>query len=251
MIDSVKKAFALGVKALKLFYVLAAVNIVINLINFLIIPAPVNVEMTLGRSFAVIGLTILSVLVGVFVYGGALAYVRELIKAGAADVASFVDNGKKYFLRLLAVSVVVLLAFLILGIVSSIIVGILPNVLRPLMIIIIAPAFIALTVLLIMSGYALVGSDLGVIESIKKAILVGKENFLKILGILAIMFLIGVAVMVTASLVSGILSFILRPISGLITAIIMAVANAVLTVLVSIAYMDFYLKNVSVESAQS
>ena len=243
MIDSVKKAFVLSVKALKLFYILAAVNIVANIINFLVIPAPVNVEMSIGRSFAVMGLTILFALVGLFVYGGALAYIKELIKVGAANLDSFVDNGKKYFVRLLAVSALIFLVTLVVGIALFILLGLLPQALKPLIILIMTLVFIALAVLLIMPAYALVANDLGIIESIKKGISVGKKNFLKILGILAIMILVVIGVMIAASLVSGILSFILRPISGLVAAIVMAIANAVLTVLVSIAYMDFYLKS--------
>jgi len=120
--------------------------------------------------------------------------------------------------------------------------GLLPAALKGLFIFLMVLFFIALAVLFVMPYYALIGSDLGVIEAIKKGLMTGKNNFLKILGILAIMILIGIAVMLVASLVSGILSFILSPISGLITAIIMAIANAILVILANIAYMDFYLK---------
>ena len=243
MIDSVKKAFVLSVKALKLFYILAAVNIVANIINLLVIPVPVNVELSVGRSFMVIGLTILFTSVGVFVYGGALTHIKELVKAGTANIGSFVDDGKKYFLRLLGVSALILLISLGAGIILFAILTLFPQALKPLMIFIIILAFIALAVLFIMPAYALVTNDLGVIEAIKKGILVGKKNFLKILGIAVIMILVAIAVMIAASLVSGILSFILRPLSGLIAAIVMAIANAVLAVLISIAYMDFYLKS--------
>lgn len=243
MLESIKKAFVLSVKALKLFYVIAAFGIIANVINLLIVPAPVNVEMTLGRSFLVIGITILFSLIGLFIACGALAYVKELVKAGSANLASFIDNGKKYFLRLLGITILIMLIFSILGILFFLIVGILPNALRPLMIIIMVVIFLALGVLLLMPSYALVGSELGVIESIKKGITVGKNNFLKILGILAIMFLVAIGVTAVASVITGILSLIVRPISGYVAAIIMAIANAVMAILVNVTFMDFYLKS--------
>lgn len=243
MIDSIKKAFVLSVKALKLFYVIAAFGVIANVINLLIIPTPADVEMSLGKSFSVIGLTILFSLIGLFIAGGALAYVKELIKVGSANLATFIDNGKKYFLQLLGITLLIMLLFLILGILLFLIIGILPNALRPLMRIIMVVIFLALGVLLLMPSYALVGSDLGVIESIKRGITVGKNNFLKILGILIIMFLVAIAMTAVASVITGILSLILRPISSYVTAAIMAIANAVMALLMNIAFMDFYLKS--------
>src|SRR3989338_6218812 len=119
MMDSVKKAFVLSVKALKLFYVLAAVNIVLNVINIAVIPAPVNAPMSTARSFGVIGITIFFTLISFFVYGGTLAHIKGLIKTGSGNLASFVDDGKKYFLRMLGASILILLIFLIVGIIFA------------------------------------------------------------------------------------------------------------------------------------
>lgn len=245
MIDSIKKAFALSAKALKLFYVVAAFGIVANIINLLVIPAPVAGEMSLGKSIMVIAFTILFSLLGLFVACGALAYVKDLIKAGSANIASFIDNGKKYFLRLLGVTILIMLVFLAVGAVLFLITGLLPAALRLVMTVIMMLAFLGLGVLLLMPAYALVAGDLGVVESVKKGIDVGRKNFLKILGILAIMLLIAVGVTVAASVITGILSLILRPVSSFVAAIVMAIANAVMAVLVNIAYMDFYLKSQS------
>lgn len=245
MIDSIKKAFALSVKALKLFYVVAGFGIVANVINLLIIPAPVGVEISLGKSILVIAFTILFSLLGLFVACGALAYVRDLIKAGSADIASFIDNGKLYFLRLLGVTILVMLAFLAVGAVLFFITGILPAALRLVMTVIMILALLCLGVLLLMPPYALVAADLGVVASLKKGIEAGRKNFLKVLGILAIMLLIAVGVTVAASVITGLLSLILRPASSFVAAVIMAIANAVMAILVNIAYMDFYLKSQS------
>lgn len=243
MLDSVKKAFVLSLKALKLFYLLAAVNIMINVINFFVIPTPAQAGLSLGKSLLIIALTILFSLVVIFITGGCLAYVKGLIKTGSANLSSFAGNARKYFLSFLAVLLIIMLAFLILGVILFMILGILPDTLKPLTTIIIVAAFIALAVLVLMSPYALVGSDLNVVKSISKGMLIGKKHFSKLLGIMAIMFLVAVVIMAVAGIISGIFSFILRPISGFIAAIIMAIANSAMAVLVNIAYMDYYLKN--------
>jgi len=242
MMESIKKAFMLSVKALKLFYVIAAFNIIANIINLLTVPAPTQ-EMTAAKSFFVIILTLVISLIAIFIACGSIAYIRDLIKTGSADLAAFVENGKKYFLRLLGVTVLVMLVFLVIGAVLVFIANLMPDVLRVIMTLLIVLAFIVAGILFVMPAYALVGSDLGVISSIKKGLEVGKKHFLKILGIAAILFLAAIVVTVVASFLTGVLSLILRPLSGYIAAIIMAVASGVIAILVNIAYMDYYLKS--------
>jgi hypothetical protein len=245
MMGSVKKAFTLSGKAMKLFFVLAAVNIVMNVINFLVIPPPAQTGMTLGKSLLVILLTVLFSLIAVFITAGALVHIKGLIKTGTAKLASFISDAVKYFARLLGVILIILLAFLIVGILFFTIRGVMPAALKPLTIAIMTLVFIVLAIFILMVPYALVGSDLSVIESIKKGILLGGKNFFKILAVMAIMFGIAVVVIVIAGIITGLLSFLLRPISGYITAIVMAIASSIMTILVNIVYMDFYLKNVN------
>jgi hypothetical protein len=240
MVESIKKAFTLSTKAVKLFYLAAAVNVISNVINLLVVPQPAGSEMSVGRSLSVLILTLLSFVIGVFIAGGIFARIKELIKTGALNLASFINDARKYFLQLLSVALIILLALLIVGALLAVILGIVPNVLR---IIIMVAVFVALAVFLIMIPYALVGSDLNITESIKKGILMGKKYFLQILVIMLIMFGIAVVVMIAASIITGILSFILRPLSNFITAIVMAIASAAIAVLGNIAYMDFYLKS--------
>ena len=250
MMDSVKKAFTLGQKALKLFYAVACFNVVANLINVLIIPAPVNNEMTMARSVLVIIITLLISLAAIFVTGGSVAYVKELIKTGATELAAFLENAKKYFLPLLAITLIIVVVFLIIGLIFTVITGLMPGVLKGLTAVLMIAVFVVLSVFLIMAPYIMISGDVGVADAIRGSVLFARNNFLKILGIMAIMFAIALVIMIVASLLTGILSFILRPLSRIITAVIMAVVNAIMAILVHIAYMDFYLKNAKVESAK-
>ncbi|MBN1871469.1 MAG: hypothetical protein JW800_02745 [Candidatus Omnitrophica bacterium] len=248
MIDSVKKAFTLGKKALKLFYVLACFNIMANLVNVMIIPAPVDAEMSLGRSMLVIIVTLLIAVAAVFITGGSIAYVRELVKTGATELTTFLENAKRYFLPLLAVSLIIIVLFLLIGIIFSVITGVMAGVLKAIVLLLMILAFIVLSVLFIMAPYMLIGRDVGVMDAIKGSLLFAKDNFLKILGIMAIMLGIALVVMIVASFFTGVLSFILKPLSRVITSIVMALVNAAMAILVNIAYMDFFLKNAEIES---
>lgn len=239
MLDSVKKAFMLGKKALKLFYVVAAVNIIANIVNLLIIPAPVEAEMSIGRSFLVMGITLLFLLIAIFITGGMLVYVKDLVKTGTASLTPFIDNSKKYFVRILLLALIVV-AILILGTLLNKILGFLPG---PVRIILMVLLLIALGILLIMVPYALVGSDLGLMDSVKRGIQAAAKNFLTILGLIIIMVGIYVVLLIAAAVIIALLSLILRPIANYITAVVLAIAMSVQAILVNIAYMDFYLKS--------
>jgi len=247
MIESIKKAFILSVKAVKLFYIVAAVNILANVVNLLVIPAPVEAEMSVGRSFLVLGIAILFLLIAIFITGGMLAYVKDLVKAGTANLAPFIDNSKKYFVRILCLGLI-LLAIFIIGILVNRILAFLPNALRVIVMILIS---VAVGIFLVMAPYALVANELRVVESLKKGISVARKNFAKILGLILIMLGIYIVLLIAASVIIAILSLILRPLSSYITAIVIAIAMAVQAVLVNIAYMDFYLKSAEIKSAES
>ena len=164
-------------------------------------------------------------------------------QAGAGNLAAFLDNAKKYFLKLLAVTVLIILVFAIIAIIFSVIIGILPQAVKPFLALLIVPVSIALAILFVMPSYALVASDLGIVESIKKGVTLGKDNFLKILGIFGIMILVLIGIMLVASVLSAVLSLLFRPAASYISAIIMAIANTAWMLLMNIAYMDFYLKS--------
>jgi len=245
MMDSVKKAFVLGVKALKLFYVILAAAVITNTLTFLIVPEPpVDVEMSIGRSFLIIGWFIfLLFFLGPFLAGGSLTYIKELIKTGSASLASFLDNAKKYFLRFLAVTALLFLIMLIVTIALNIIRGIAPEGLRALITVVNTIISISVNVLFVMCGIAVVGSDLGAVESIKKGILIGRKNFLKILGILLILALVLFILFLLVAVISAVVSLMLPALFNLMMAVVMAVVFAIWGFLSSIAYMDFYLKS--------
>lgn len=242
MFDSIGKAFVLSIKAVKIFCVIIVFNIVVNVVNLTIIPAPVNAEMDIKTSLTVIGVGLFFFLLVIFIQGGVIAYVKDLVKTGSASLGPFIGNCTKYFTRMAAI---VLLTVLIALGWSLLFFGILPILLpaikTPLLILGII-VLIGLMILLILPGYALVGSDLGAIAAMRKGVLLAATNFLKIVLILVILIITAIVVMFITSFITGLLSVALKQALNYLAAIAMAISSGIITLLADIAYMDFYLK---------
>jgi hypothetical protein len=242
MLDSIKKAFMLSVAAAKILLVIIVFNVIVNVINLMIIPAPVNAEMTIQKSLTVIGLGLLFFIVAIFIQGGVIGYIRDLVKSGSANLSPFISNSGKYFMRMLGVILITLLIAVGWGVIFL---GILPALvpaLKVVSIILGLVLLIGILILLIMPAYALVGSDLGAMASIRKGVSTATSNFLQIVGILVILVIISIALMFVASFITGLLSIVFKGAANYVAAVVMAISSGIVTLLADIAYMDFYLK---------
>lgn len=242
MFDSIGKAFVLSIKAVKIFCVIAALNLVVNIVNLMIIPMPVDAEINLQRSLIVIGAGFLFFLLAIFIQGGVIAYVRDIVKSGSASLASFMQNCVKYFARMLGMALITMLIVLGWSVLLFAVVPIFLPLLKTEIIILGIIALIGFMILLILPGYALIGSDLGVMASMRKGVSIAVNNFLKMTVILIVLIIVGIVVMFITSFIAGILSIALKQPVNYVTAIVMAISTAIITILVDIAYMDFYLK---------
>jgi len=240
--DSIRKAFVLSLKAATIFCVITVFNIIVNVINLMVIPAPVNAEMDIKKSLAVIGIGLLFFLLAIFIQGGVIAYIKELVKSGSASLASFISNGSKYFLRMLGIVIITIVIALGWGVLFFGILSALLPALKVALLILGLIFLIGIMILLILPAYALVGSDLGVMASMRKGVSVTAANFLKVVGILVILIIVGIVVMFIASFITGLLAIPFKQVGGYVAAIVMAISSAVVTLLADIAYMDFYLK---------
>ncbi|MBU4377187.1 MAG: hypothetical protein KKD29_06935 [Candidatus Omnitrophica bacterium] len=242
MFDSIGKAFVLSLKAVKIFCVIIVLNLAMNVVNLMIIPAPVDAEMNLQKSLAVIGMGLLFFLLAVFVQGGVIAYVRDLVKSGSASLAPFIANCAKYFVRMLGIALLTMLIVLGWGVLLFAILPVFLPALKAVSLILGIIVLIGLMILLILPGYVLVGSDLSVMGALKKGASVAANNFLKMLVILIVLIIVSIVVMFLASFLTGLLSIVLKQLVSYVAAIAMAISSAVITILANIAYMDFYLK---------
>lgn len=243
MMDSIKKAFVLSVTAIKVFTVMVVFNIIVNIINLMVIPAPGHAEMDIKKSFTVLGIGLLFFLAAVFMQGGIIAYIRDLVKTGSANLSSFIGNCGKYFLRMLGMVLITVLIVLGWGILFFGALPLMVPALKTLFVILGLIFVIGMVILLILPAYALVGSELGAIAAIRKGVSIAISNFMQTLGILAVLMLVTIVVMLLAFFITGILAIPLKQqAGGYIAAVALAVSSAIATLLTDIAYMDFYLK---------
>ena len=242
MMDSVKRAFMLSAAAVKIFLIIAIFNIIINVINLMIIPAPVNVEMNLQKSLTVVGAGLVFFLIAIFMQGGIIGCIKELVKTGSMNLASFIGNSGKYFLRMLGVVLITILILLGWGLLFFGLLAAMLPALKTALLILGLFFIIVMLILLILPAYALVGSDLGAMAAIRKGVSVTVSNLLQVIGILVILILIGIVVMFIASFIIGLLSIPLKQSGSYVAAVVMAISSAIVTLLADIAYMDLYLK---------
>lgn len=242
MMDSIKKAFMLSAAAAKVLIVIAVFNIIVNVINLIAIPAPVNAGMSVQKSLTVLGMWLLFFLTAVFMQGGIIAYIRDLVKVGSANLASFMNNCSKYFLRMLGLALIAVLIVLGWGVLFFGALPLMVPALKTLFVILGLAFTMGVIILLILPAYALVGSELGAVAAIRKGVSVTVSNFLQVLGILLILILVAIVIIFFAVFATGFLAVPLKQAGGYITAVVMAASSAIITLLADIAYMDFYLK---------
>ena len=208
--QSIAKGFSLSGKLLNVVLIFFALNFIMGLAML-----PFSGADSAGNpQTAAIGfiMSIISVLIFVFLQGGALGVIRDLIKNNSLKIADFVNYGKKYYLKILglfgAILVVAVIAMIILALLAG---GILAVANTPFMralltaIVIIISLFAV--VLLIFPIYIIVLEDRGPIESIKLGLKASMENFWRVLGLflllLVVSFILAFLVLMLAGLVSG------------------------------------------------
>ena len=103
--ESVKKGFAVSKKSMGLVFALFIFGFIWNLVSIFFGPAPEATEPAVNPVLIIAGALFL--LLTIFVQAGSLGYVREKLKKGSAGAADFMSAGKKYYLRLLVIGLIV------------------------------------------------------------------------------------------------------------------------------------------------
>lgn len=243
ILEAVKKGFEIAGKSRNLVLVMFAFAFIWNLINI-----PFNTQLqepNVGLSVSVIVLSIIFIALSIFMQSGSLGFVHEVIKAGQSNLTHFKNCGKKFYLRILGVSVIVGLFIVILSILATLAIligGETPNAISIVLAVIIAAFGIYGVILVFLAPYIVVADDARVVDSLKASIGVVKSNFLKVVGIGVIMILIGFAVGLVLGLVFGLLGALLQGVAGqVVFGFLGSLVNAYLGVVVTAAFMSYYL----------
>jgi hypothetical protein len=246
--ESVSKGFAVTKKSMSLILLLFVFGFIFNLLNLFLVPpapAPVAGAAAQAPSPALIAIAATFILLTIYFQAGSMAFIRDLLKTGSANLGNFKAGGGKYYLRLfvlgLAVSLIVGV-FVLLAALSVALLQKLPFVSVPLAILF-AALGIYFVLLLFLAPYVAVVDDKGARASIKLSMKLVKKNILTLLGISVIMILIGFGLgLILGAILAGV-SIVIKVVvvSHVIFAFLSSLVNAFLGVFVTGAIMTFYL----------
>jgi len=192
-------------------------------------------------------LSLISVLVFVFLQGGALGVIRDMLKSNSFSLSNFVANGKKYYLKILGLFVIILLLALgliiIIALISGGILAIANNTFtRSLLAAIIIVISLSAVILLLFPIYSIILEDKGPIAAIKKGIQVSMQNFWKTMGlfllVLLIAFVLAFLVGIVGAMLAGTLP--LKP-GQVVMLFINSALQSYLSIVMMVTFMSFYL----------
>ena len=228
ILEAVKKGFGQTNKLMNVVLVFFVFNVVVGLISL-----PLANPARAGNP-GIIAVSVISsvifFLIFIFLQGGALGTVRDMIKTGTGSLAQFPEYGKKYYLRILGLLLLyILIAIGIVLVLSLISAGVLligDNVgTRSIVATLVTIAALVAITLLIYPIYAIVVEDIGPFAALKRGITVAKTNFWKTLGLFMLLLVISL-------LISLVIGFIIGLITVPLGANISQVVIAILLVLV-------------------
>lgn len=255
IMEIVKKGFGIVHKNIKLLILLFVFNLIGNTIRLPFTPAtPAPGE---APSPALVGLSLLLAIVGVFMFGGVIGSIKEFIQTQKGTLANFVKYGVKYYLRILGVWVLVALIVLVFALLVAIGISIgvavknLVGVVLALAVVLIAGGIgIYIFILLLLSPYIVVADDTGPIAAMKKSVNFVRKSLLKIIGLFAILILISIGIGFVIGVTIGLLSFILKGMAGrVIITIVGSAFNAYINVLLPSCFLLYYMTSSKVQAA--
>ena len=254
ILQAIGKGFAESTKILKVALIFFAFNFVIGLV-MLPFAGPENAGNPQAAGVALL-VSIVSVLAFVFLQGGALAVIRDLLKKNTFSLSDFIANGKKYYVKILGLFVAVigiaLIAILLLALVAALFFVIANNPFtRALVAAVVTVVSIVAAVLLLFPIYIIVLEEAGPIEAIKKGVSTSIKHFWKTLGLLLVLFLVTFGIAFVIGLITAVIAGVLPVASGqIVTLFVNSVLQSYLSIVMMVALMVFYLALGSSQAAK-
>ena len=250
--ESIKRGFGIATKSMNLVLILITFNLIGNIASMPFAVAPGQTPSNQAMVGALL-FTIVFVLISIFIQGGALGLVRDIIKEGKMKLASFTSYGAKYYLKLLGLGVLMILIIGIVALAAALIIA----VTAPLNNAVVSGIAIAIAITIgiiaslfyfipfSLSPYALICEELGVIASMKRGLVVAKKPFVRVFLLIAlfvILVLISLGVGVVFGFIVGLISAALPAMAGkLLMAVVTSVINGYLGIVMMAAFMVYYL----------
>jgi hypothetical protein len=251
VLEAVKKGFSVASKSLGLVGILILFNLVGNLVSIPFAVTP-GTQVAPQATAGVLAFSLIFVLVSIFFQGATLGLVRDYIKAGSMKLSDLAGYGSKYYLRLLGLGLLIISAIAVIALIAGLLVAItspINNIAVTVVAVTIAIAIAVISAVMYfipftLAPYALVCDDIGVMASMKKSLDVVKP--LTRVGVLILLYVIlilislgiGFAVGFLVGLITAVLP---ASIGKILMAITTSVINGYLGIVMSAAFMVFYL----------
>lgn len=253
IMEAIKKGFGIATKNFGLVLVLIGFNLIANLISIplarIVAPAATPPATIPPPAPGAIVFSVIFILVSIFFQGGSLGLVRDAVKQGSMKLASILSYGAKYYLRLLFLGLLIVLIIAIAGIVAALLVAATAplnntaiTVVASMVAIVIGAIALYFILLLMLSPYALVCDETGVIAAMKKSIGTARRVLGKVLLLLVMVILISLGLGFVVGLLTGALTIAMpAQASQVMIAVVNSIFNGYLGVVMMAVFMVFYL----------
>lgn len=258
VMEVIKKGFGIASKSLGLILILIVFNLIFNLASIPLAVAPGATVAPQVTSLALI-LSVVFILVSIFLQGASLGLIRDLIKGAKLEIGKFAGYGLKYYLRLLGLGVLIVLIIAVIAIVAALLIAAtipLKNTVVTVIMSIIAMAIGAIGLywifLLLLTPYAIICDEIGIIEAMKKSTRTVRRSIGKILLILVMLILISLGIGFIFGFGTGLISAALPVRMGqILIGIVNSIVNGYLGVVMMSSFMAFYLGLVAQEKTSA
>lgn len=263
ILECIKKGFQTANKNLMLVLGLVIYNVVITLAAIPIVgkaPAimagqpqalPPGVGLLMAKALLFNAVVFL---IWLFIQGGVLNVLKGAVATGAEVAAGqFIEGGKKYYVRLLVMSLILVVPLVLIVIAITGIGGVVAArgaaasaglAIVILILTIILIAYLIFLLFALFSPYGIVVGEMDAIAAIKNSMALVVSNFWKVLGLLLMLVLIAIAIGVVLGIILGFVTFAFRAVpflTQLASAIVTGAINAYVVVLASAGLMAAYL----------
>jgi len=248
IIEVVRKGFVVAAKSIGLVLILFVFNLVWNMASIPLAIRP-GAAPTPQLTASAIILSVVFILISIFVQGGSLALVRDYVKEGKMKLGRFVSYGLKYYLRLLGLGFFIVLIIVVFGLIAALIVAsttplnnVVVTTIAGIIAIVVGAIGLYAILLLILSPYALVSEELGIVGSMKRSIGLVRKALGKVLLLLVVLILISLGIGFLLGFLTGLVTAAL-PVKGgqILIGFVNSIFNGYLGVIMTASFMGYYL----------
>lgn len=256
-IDAIKKGFAVATKNPALIMILFIFNLIWNMINVAILPAPGAAPAAVTppavppqTAILTFIITVVFVLISIFMQSGSLGLVRDYIKENKMNLGKFASYGLKYYLRLLGVGIIIILIIGIAALIAGLIIAavaslnnVVATVIATIIAIAVGLAGIYLIIRLVMSPYSIVCDEVGIIAALKNSMnVIHRKYFWKVLLLLVLIVLIAIGIGVLIGVITGLVTVAMPPKAGqILIGVVNSLFNGYLGIVMMAAFLSYYL----------